>query len=209
MKWSRIPRATVNRLPLYLQCLESLPEDKPTVSSMELAERIKENAAKVRKDLSFLGTYGVRGVGYDVEHLIFQIRRELGLTRVWPVLIVGAGNLGSALAKFGGFGPAGFTVVALFDNDPDKVGTRIGDLTVLDVSHLHREIRDRDIPIAIIATPADGAQHVADRLVAAGVRSILNFAPIVLQAPSGVEVRQVDMATELQILGFHAQQARG
>ncbi len=196
----------MNRLPLYLQCLESLPEDKVTVSSMELAERIKENSAKVRKDLSFLGSYGVRGVGYNVEHLIFQIRRELGLTRVWPVLIVGAGNLGTALAKFRGFDASGFEVVAIFDNDPGKVGTSVGGLEVLDMGTLAREARRREVPIGIIATPAEAAQDVANRLVRAGVKSILNFAPVVLQVPPNIEVRQVDMATELQILGFHAQQ---
>lgn len=207
VKLTRIPRATVNRLPLFLRALESLPEERTTVSSKELAELIKENSAKVRKDLSFMGTYGVRGVGYNVEHLRFQIRRELGLTRIWPVMIVGAGNLGSALARYRGFDANGFTIVGIYDADPAKIGTAIGTLTVGSMEDLKREAEEQQVEIGIIAVPVSAAQEVAEQLAEAGFRSILNFAPIVLRVNPKVEVRRVDLSTELQILGFYVQQS--
>jgi redox-sensing transcriptional repressor len=177
------------------------------VSSQELAELIKENAAKVRKDLSFLGTYGVRGVGYDVEHLRFQIRRELGLTRIWPVIIVGAGDLGSALAKYGGFVPSGFSIVGVYDNDPAKIGTAIDDLTVGSVDNLEKDVKEQGVEIGIIATPVGAAQAVAEQLADAGIKSILNFAPRVLRVDANVEIRRVDLSNELQILGYYVQRA--
>src|SRR5216110_2387410 len=197
----RIPEATVARLPLYLRSLLEAAEAKTTtISSERLAEMSGVNAAKVRKDLSYLGSYGTRGVGYDVEYLLFQISRELGLTQDWPVVIVGIGNLGHALANYRGFGARGFRVVALVDSDPAKVGTRIGDLSVAALDDLPRVVADCGIAIGIIATPAGAAQEVADRLVDAGVTSILNFAPAVVSVPSGVSLRKVDLAIELQIL---------
>jgi len=207
VKMTRIPRATVNRLPLYLRVLDVIPENQTTVSSKELAELIKENSAKVRKDLSFLGTYGVRGVGYNVEHLRFQIRRELGLTRIWPVIIVGAGNLGSALARYGGFVPSGFSVVAIYDNDPEVIGTTVGELTVGPMEDIRRDAEDLGVEIGIIATPVPAAQQVAEQLAEAGFKSILNFAPMVLRVPPEVEIRRVDLSTELQILGYYVQRA--
>lgn len=207
VKMTRIPRATVNRLPLYLRVLDVIPENQTTVSSKELAELIKENSAKVRKDLSFLGTYGVRGVGYNVEHLRFQIRRELGLTRIWPVIIVGAGNLGSALARYGGFAPSGFSVVAIYDNDPEVIGTTVGELTVGPMEDIRRDAEDLGVEIGIIATPVPAAQQVAEQLAEAGFKSILNFAPMVLRVPPEVEIRRVDLSTELQILGYYVQRA--
>lgn len=207
VKLTRIPRATVNRLPLYLRALDILPEDQTTVSSKELAELIKENSAKVRKDLSFMGTYGVRGVGYNVEHLRFQIRRELGLTRIWPVVIVGAGNLGSALARYGGFDANGFSIIGIYDNDPAKIGTTIGELTVGTMDDLRRDAQEHHVEIGIIATPVPAAQQVAEQLADAGFKSILNFAPMVLQVNPDVEIRRVDLSTELQILGFYVQQS--
>lgn len=207
VKLTRIPRATVNRLPLYLRALDILPEDQATVSSQELAELIKENSAKVRKDLSFMGTYGVRGVGYNVEHLRFQIRRELGLTRIWPVVIVGAGNLGSALARYGGFDANGFSIIGLYDNDPEKIGTTVGNLTVGTMDDLRRDAQEQNVEIGIIATPVPAAQDVAEQLAEAGFKSILNFAPMVLVVDPNVEIRRVDLSTELQILGFYVQQS--
>ena len=207
VKLTRIPRATVNRLPLYLRVLDILPEDQTTVSSKELAELIKENSAKVRKDLSFMGTYGVRGVGYNVEHLRFQIRRELGLTRIWPVVIVGAGNLGSALARYGGFDANGFSIIGIYDNDPAKIGTTIGELTVGTMDDLRRDAQEQHVEIGIIATPVPAAQQVAEQLANAGFKSILNFAPMVLRVNPDVEIRRVDLSTELQILGFYVQQS--
>jgi redox-sensing transcriptional repressor len=205
----RIPEATVARLPVYLRSLlEVTGEGQSTISSERLAEMAGVNAAKVRKDLSYLGSYGTRGVGYDVDYLLFQINRELGLTHDWPVVIVGLGNLGQALANYGGFTERGFPVAALVDADVNKVGTSLGKHTVHHSDDLGDLVRERGITIGVIATPASGAQDVADQLVAAGVTSILNFAPAVLSVPDGVFVRKVDLALELQILSFY-QQRRG
>jgi redox-sensing transcriptional repressor len=200
----RIPEATVARLPLYYRALlEVADKEVGTVSSERLAELAGVNAAKVRKDLSYLGSYGTRGVGYDVEYLLHEISRELGLTEDWPVVIVGVGNLGAALANYRGFGARGFRVTALVDADADKVGRIIGDLVVEHIDELDRIVADRAIAIGIVATPAPAAQEVADRLVGAGVRSILNFAPAVITVPDHVSLRKVDLATELQILSFY------
>ena len=202
----RIPEATVARLPVYLRSLAELADGRiATVSSERLAEMAGVNAAKVRKDLSYLGSYGTRGVGYDVEFLLFQMSRELGLTQDWPVLIVGVGNLGQALAKYRGFEERGFPVAALVDADPAKVGERIGALTVRGMADLPAIVRDEGVSVGVMATPAAAAQDVADALVAAGVRSILNFAPTVVSVPDGVSVRKVDLAVELQILSFYQQ----
>jgi len=202
----RIPEATVARLPVYLRILLDQSESGTSnVSSEELADLAGVNAAKVRKDLSYLGTYGTRGVGYEVEYLIYQVRRELGLTHDWPVVIIGAGNLGQALAGYGGFGNRGFPVAGIVDNDPAKVGSVIGGVAVRAVGDLEAIVRTNRVSIGVVATPAGAAQEAADLLVAAGVTSILNFAPIVLTAPSGVNVRKVDLAVELQILSYYEQ----
>ena len=202
----RIPEATVARLPVYLRALLQLAETKTaTVSSERLADLAGVNAAKVRKDLSHLGSYGTRGVGYDVEYLMYQVRRELGLTQSWPVVIVGLGNLGHALANYGGFEARGFRVAALVDADPRKVGESVGDLVIRHPDELPALVAAERIAIGIIATSASSAQDVADRLVAAGVRSILNFAPARLTVPEHVSLRKVDLSTELQILSFYQQ----
>jgi redox-sensing transcriptional repressor len=204
----RIPEATVARLPVYLRVLaEEAAAGVSTISSERLAELAGVNAAKVRKDLSHLGSYGTRGVGYDVDYLAFQMSRELGLTEARPVVIVGAGNLGQALANYGGFSSRGFPVLAMVDSDPDKVGRTIGGVPVRHVDDLPDIVADSPNTIGVVATPAPVAQSVADRLVDAGVRSILNFAPVVLTVPSGVLVRKVDLATELQILSFYQQRS--
>jgi redox-sensing transcriptional repressor len=202
----RIPEATVARLPLYLRTLtEMQAEQVNSVSSERLAEHAGVNAAKVRKDLSFLGSYGTRGVGYDVEYLLFQMSRELGLTQDWPVVIVGIGNLGAALANYGGFGDRGYPVVALVDADPTKVGRIVSGRTVRHLDELPGLVAELGIAIGVIATPADTAQAVADILVAAGVTSILNFAPAVVAVPPEASLRKVDLALELQILSFYRQ----
>ena len=194
-----IPDATVARLPVYLRALTALAADGvDTVSSEALAASAGVGSAKLRKDLSHLGSYGTRGVGYDVEYLVYQISRELGLTQDWRVVIVGVGNLGHALANYGGFASRGFTVVALLDASERMVGELVGGMPV-------RSVRDREVQIGVVATPAESAQEVCDRLVAAGVTSVLNFAPCVLDVPEGVMVRKVDLSTELQILAFHEQ----
>jgi redox-sensing transcriptional repressor len=163
------------------------------------------NSAKVRKDLSHLGSYGTRGVGYDVAYLIHQVRRVLGLTQDWPIVIVGIGNLGHALANYRGFAERGFRAAALVDNDPAKVGEVVGDLRIRPVEDLGAIAREHDALIGVISTPANAAQQVADAMVGAGIRSILNFAPVSLAVPEGVSVRKVDLAVELQILTYYEQ----
>jgi redox-sensing transcriptional repressor len=201
-----IPEATVVRLPVYLRALYGLAERGiSTVASEELAAAAGVNSAKLRKDLSHLGSYGIRGVGYDVDYLVYQVSRTLGLTQDWPMVIVGAGNLGRALANYGGFVSRGFTISAMLDSDTAIVGSKIARLTVRHVDELEAVVARHKVAIGLIATPAGSAQDVCDRLVAAGVTSILNFAPLVLSVPEGVDVRKVDLSIELQILAFHAQ----
>ena len=200
----RIPEATVARLPLYLRVLgEAATERTTTLSSDVLAARAGVNAAQVRKDLSFLGSYGTRGVGYDVDYLVRQINRQLGLDDDRRVAIVGAGNLGQALASYAGFPERGFQVVAAFDADPAKIGSRLGSTVVSAVTDMPRILREKDVENAIITTPASVAQGVANALIKAGVGSILNFAPTTVIVPSQVAVRQVDLGIELQILSFY------
>ena len=201
-----VPAATVSRLPVYLRCLQDLPTTQETCSSEQLAGIAGVNSAQVRKDLSYLGSQGTRGVGYDVDELSRQLREALGLNTGYAVAIVGAGNLGAALGDYDGFGSWGFEVVAMFDVAASKVGEDISGHQVLPLEDLESIVRTREVSIGIIAVPAGAAQDVADRLVAAGLRSILNFAPTVLQVDPGVEVRRVDLSTELQILTFHLQQ---
>ena len=204
----RIPEATVARLPVYLRTLAEAAEDGvSTISSERLAELAGVNAAKVRKDLSHLGSYGTRGVGYDVDYLAYQMSRELGLTEERAVVIVGAGNLGQALANYGGFSSRGFPILAVVDSDPAKVGRVIAGVRVRPVEDLPAIVAEAVNTIGVVATPAGVAQSVADRLVEAGVRSILNFAPVVLTVPDAVLVRKVDLATELQILSFYQQRS--
>ena len=201
-----IPEATVARLPIYLRGLVEIAESgAATVSSEALAEAADVNSAKVRKDLSHLGSYGTRGVGYDVAYLIHQIRRELGLTQDWAIVIVGIGNLGHALANYRGFAERGFRVAGLVDADPAKVGEVVGGLPIRHIEDLPALVADEDVAIGVMATPAPVVQEVADLMVAAGIRSILNFAPAVIAVPAGVSVRKVDLAIELQILAFYEQ----
>jgi redox-sensing transcriptional repressor len=201
-----IPEATVARLPVYLRALYTLADrGVGTVASEELATAAGVNSAKLRKDLSYLGSYGIRGVGYDVDYLVYQVSRALGLTQNWPVVIVGAGNLGRALANYGGFVTRGFRIAAVLDSDHAMVGRELGSMVVRHASELEAVVESGGVAIGVIAVPAGAAQSVCDRLVAAGVTSILNFAPVVLNVPEGVDVRKVDLSIELQILAFHAQ----
>ena len=203
-----IPEATVARLPVYLRSLLELAgTEVTTVSSERLAERCGVNAANVRKDLSHLGSYGTRGVGYDVEVLLSQISRQLGLTQDWPVAIVGLGNLGHALANYRGFTARGFRIVGLFDADPGHVGEKVGGIAIRSIEDLAAAAAQDPIAIGIIAVPASAAQQVADRLVDAGVVSILNFAPTMITVPERVSLRKVDLSIELQILSFYSQRA--
>jgi redox-sensing transcriptional repressor len=199
-----VPEATVARLAVYLRALTGLGERGiATVSSESLAAATGVNSAKLRKDLSYLGSYGVRGVGYDVDLLTEQIRNTLGLNENRAVALIGLGHLGQALVGYAGFASRGFRISAVVDADPALVGTVIRGLTVAHVDRLDEIVRSENIAIAVIAVPAVAAQDVCDRLVAAGVTSILNFAPTVLSFPAHVDVRKVDLAAELQILSFH------
>jgi redox-sensing transcriptional repressor len=201
-----IPEATVGRLPVYLRALIEMAEQgTATVSSEDLAEAAGVNSAKVRKDLSHLGSYGTRGVGYDVAYLIHQVRRELGLTQHWPVLIAGLGNLGHALANYRGFTERGFRIAALVDADRSKVGEMIDGIRVRHFDDLPAIVAEQEIAIGLICTPAAAAQEVADRMVEAGIRSVLNFAPAIISVPAAVSLRKVDLSIELQILAFYEQ----
>ena len=201
-----VPEATVARLPQYLRALSTLAEaGLRTVSSEALADAVGVGSAKLRKDLSHLGSYGTRGVGYDVEQLHRQIADHLGQTTSWNVVIVGIGNLGHALAGYGGFASRGFRVVGLFDDGAHVVGEVVSGLPVRPLDDLPSVLRPGEPTIGVLAVPAEHAQVVCDRLVAAGVTSVLNFAPTVLRVPADVDVRKVDLASELQILAFHAQ----
>lgn len=202
----KIPEAALGRLPVYLRILTDLTQDKVAqVSSEQLAELAAVNAAKVRKDLSYLGTYGTRGVGYDVQFLTYQIQRELGLNQSWPVVIVGAGNLGQALANFTGISERGFHIVGVVDKDETKIGTVVGGVRVKHADELAQIVLAKNVSIGIISTPAEHAQEAADALVKAGIGSIMNFAPTVVTVPKGVNVRKVDLALELQILSYYEQ----
>lgn len=202
-----IPDATVARLPVYLRVLRALSgQGIDVVSSEELAEAAGVRSAGLRKDLSYLGSYGVRGVGYDVERLSDEITRELGLQGNFAVAIVGMGNLGRALADYRGFATRGFTVRWLIDIDPALAGTTLGGLDIVDFDGF-RPLPEESV-IGVIATPPHAAQQVADKLLERGVRSILNFASEPLDLPETVAVRNVDLATELQILAFHDQRTR-
>lgn len=204
MTTTRIPEATIARLPVYLRALNALFDNATTTcSSEELAAAAGVNSAKLRKDLSYLGSYGTRGVGYDVEFLVHAVSQRLGLTRDRKAGIAGVGNLGRALVNYRGFGERGFRIAACFDSDPDKVGTAVNDMTVSSIDAIESVVHAKDITIGIIATPAAAAQDIADRFVAGGVTGILNFAPAVLTVPSDITLRKVDLSIELQILAFY------
>lgn len=200
----RIPEPTVVRLPVYQRVLRELSSHGvPTVSSAELASAAGVNAAKVRKDLSYFGTYGTPGTGYDVDFLLGQIHRALGTDLDRPVVIVGLGHLGHALARSQGFASGGFRLVGLFDNDRATVGEQVAGQPVRHVSELAGLCSQMSVALGVVTTPASAAQEVADRLVEAGVEGILNFAPQVITVPPHVQVRHVDFSAELQVLAFY------
>ncbi len=200
---SVLPAATVERLPRYLRCIQQLPSSQETISSVELAVHSNLTPAGVRKDLSYIGSLGTRGVGYQVRELEHRIRTTLGLVEDRPVAIIGMGNLGSALANYDGFGTMGFRIVSLYDTAPSKVGTNLGKIEVRHLRDMPSDVERLGISMGIIATPASAASQVAEMLVEAGVESILNFAPTALKVPSRIHLRQVDLATELQILSHY------
>jgi redox-sensing transcriptional repressor len=200
----RVPDQTINRLPIYLRCLnQARVVGIAVVNSLQLAQMAGTNAAQVRKDLSYLGELGTRGIGYDVEALIAHIADVLGLTEKRRVAIVGYGRLGGALHGYRGLADRGFDIVAVFDDDPAKIGTKAGELTVASMDTLERDLRDLDVEIVILTTPTYVAQEVAERIAAAGVRAIMNFTYALLDLPEGVKVRPVDLSVELQVLSFY------
>ncbi|MGH3755782.1 MAG: redox-sensing transcriptional repressor Rex [Pseudonocardiaceae bacterium] len=200
-----VPEAAVARLAVYLRVLTLMIEQGvTTMSSEELAGAAGVNSATLRKDLSYVGSYGIRGVGYDTARLVEHIERLLGLTRHHSVAVVGIGNLGHALASYPGLPDRGFPVTALFDIDDDLIGIPVGGLPVDHVDSIPAVCAERAVTIGVICTPPPAAQPVCDLLVVGGVRCILNFAPVVLRVPGDVEVSRVDLAMELQILSFHA-----
>lgn len=201
-----IPQATIDRLPVYLRVLASLVErGVATVPSAHLAQLAGVGSAMLRKDLSHLGSYGTRGVGYDCDFLLGQLSGVLGVSGRCPVIIVGIGNLGHALAGYAGLRARGVELVGLLDSSPAVIGQEVAGHLVRDIADLTAVVEEQDVAIAVLALPAEHAQAVAERLVACGVRSILNFAPVVLRVPDGVTVRRLDLASELQILAFHGQ----
>jgi redox-sensing transcriptional repressor len=200
---SGLSRATVSRMPRYLRLLDDIRESQRTISSGELADAAGVNPANVRRDLSDLGFQGTRGVGYSVSDLRSRIQKELGIDGRRRVAIVGAGNLGTALARYQGLSQRGFDVVVIYDVDPERIGSRVGQLEVSDAERIEIDCRRGLFDMAILAVPASAAQSVADRLVSAGVSSILNFAPVRVSVPEEVPVRQVDLSTELQILSYY------
>ena len=199
----KIAESTVRRLSLYLRFLEDFEQQGiETVSSEALATRGSTTSAQVRKDLSFFGSFGKRGLGYSVPELAHRLRDILGLEQTYRIAVIGAGNMGSALVHFGGFGKHGFHVVSLYDNDPKKIGQKRNALLIRDQKDLEQDLSEEPIDMAIVVTPAGAAHEVADRLVNAGVKALLNFAPVQLNVPDDVVVRNVSLALELEALSY-------
>ena len=199
-----IPDIVIGRLPLYLRALRRLQQDERSVtSSHELGERLEISSAQIRKDLSHFGGFGKQGTGYKVEFLIEKLEDVLQVNREWLVAVVGAGNLGSAISHYRGFQDRGFRIAHLFDISPAKIGQRIGDFAVLPISALESTIQREGIRIAMLAVPAENAQAVADQLVAAGIRAILNYAPISINVPAHVQIQYIDPVTHLQRMTYY------
>ncbi|MES2124613.1 MAG: redox-sensing transcriptional repressor Rex [Gemmatimonadota bacterium] len=206
MQPRKIADSTVRRLAIYLRFLEEFDDQgRGTLSSEALAQRAGTTSAQVRKDLSFFGSFGKRGLGYDVHELAGRLREILGLVRRYRVILIGAGRLAGALVKFSGFSARGFDIVAVVDKDPAKIGRLWGSITIQDVAALESILTEQRVDIAILVTPGDPAQTLVDRLVAAGITAILSFAPVQLQVPEGVEVKNVNLAIELETLSYSLQ----
>ncbi len=199
-----IPDIVVGRLPVYLRALSRMAQEGQTItSSKELGERLGISSAQIRKDLSHFGEFGKQGTGYQIEYLIEQVQRILKVNTEWEVALVGVGDLGRALAHYNGFVNRGFRISALFDSDPAKIGTTIDELKIMDAAKMVEEIRARGLKVAMLAVPAEKAQAVADKLVEAGIRAILNYAPINISTPSGARVQYIDPVLHLQRMMFY------
>lgn len=204
MKEPKIPEATVSRLSVYSRYLTEVEKQHiVSISSGEIAEGMGGTPAQVRKDLAYFGEFGTRGVGYNVKQLNQEIKNILGLSKKWNMILIGAGNLGSALSQYRGFRERGFEIVGVFDNDLNKVGLKLNGLPIYPISELETYVDGNDISIAIIAVPGDYAQDVADILVETSVKGILNFAPVVLTVPEEIEVRNVDLSVNLEVLSYN------
>lgn len=204
MTENEVPDIVIRRLPLYIRSLNRLRDEGETrVSSAELGQRVGVTAAQIRRDLSYFGGFGKQGMGYEVDFLLSQIKKILNLNRQWQVCVVGVGNLGEAVARYGGFRQGGFEIVALFDSDPAKVGKCIDGLEVQHVERLPEIVRSHGIRVAIVTVPASHAQDVTDELIGAGVRAILNYAPVWLRVPTGVHVRYQDPVVSLQSMTYY------
>ncbi|WP_088188361.1 redox-sensing transcriptional repressor Rex [Desulfosporosinus sp. FKA] len=204
MKTLKIPEATIIRLSVYSRHLTDVDRKGIiTTSSGDIAEGVGVSPAQVRKDLAYFGEFGTRGVGYNVKDLRQHILRILGLSVDWSVALVGAGHLGLALSSYKGFRERGFIITSIFDSDPDKIGTKIGDVEILPIDHIEEVTRQNQTQIGIIAVPSSVAQEIADKLIKAGVQAILNFAPVVLNVPPEIELRNVDLAVNLEVLTFN------
>lgn len=204
MRSSTVPDIVVGRLPLYLRALTQMQsEGKEITSSQELGDRLGISSAQIRKDLSQFGEFGKQGTGYNIAYLIDQLRRILRVDQVWDVVLVGVGDLGRAVANYGGFLDRGFRVVALYDNDPQKIGERVGQFTIQGAARLTAEIRERGIQVAMLAVPAAEAQGVADQLVEGGIRAILVYAPTSISVPDEVRIGYIDPVLHLQHMTYH------
>ncbi len=204
MKELKIPEATVSRLSVYSRYLTEVEKQNiVNISSGEIAEGMGGTPAQVRKDLAYFGEFGTRGVGYNVKQLNQEIMNILGLTKRWNVILIGAGNLGSALSQYRGFRERGFQIIGVFDNDLNKVGLKLNGLPIYAVSQMADFIENNDVTIGIIAVPAEYAQDIADILVETKIKGILNFAPVVLTIPDNVEVRNVDLTVNLEVLTYN------
>jgi redox-sensing transcriptional repressor len=204
MASNEAPDIVVGRLPIYLRALTFMAEEgREITSSQELSEKLGISSAQIRKDLSHFGEFGKQGTGYEIAYLRDQLKRILHVERTWPVALVGYGDLGHALANYGGFAPKGFEIVALFDNAPHKIGQEVAGKKVIDLAQLPTVVREKNIKVAIVAVPSSGAQGVADMLVEAGIKAILNYAPINISVPSDVQVQYIDPAAHLQHMTYY------
>lgn len=204
MTVKEVPDIVVGRLPRYLQALQHLQHNgNKTTSSQELGETVGISAAQIRKDLSLFGEFGKQGTGYSIPFLIEQLQTILKVDRVWDIVLIGAGDLGHAIARYGGFANRGFRIVMVFDNDPKKIGTKVGDMTVQDASNIEQVVKKSGIEIAMITAPAAAAQSIAESLVKAGIQAILNYAPITLNLPSNIHIETIDPIFQLQHMTYY------
>ncbi len=204
MNAEKIPDIIIGRLPVYLRALQRMADNGiKTTSSQELGEHVGISAAQIRKDISQFGEFGKQGTGYSIAYLLDKLREILKVDRIWDVTLIGAGDMGHALANYQGFQNRGFHIVSIFDNDQEKIGTKIGEFTVQDTDKMIESIKAANVKIAMLTVPAPAAQSVADKLVQAGVRAILNYAPISLNVPNNVKVQYIDPATHLQRMTYY------